>query len=290
MEGQQTNTQQSAPQAAEVTEQSLVDNAIKNLENLTEKDGGEPSEESTSKESDDSSSGQVEPLDEIDEIVKSERQIWKLKKQQKDKERKLQEEIERLKKMSEDKPVKAEPEVKKEKTIDDIIEEISSGERLTKDEVAKLVQEKIEALEKKYQTEKEQQKEQEIVSTFIKDVENIAKANEEKFPLIGRMASYQDVLDLIEADFNKKSEEYGMNYAEKNMLSPEKAMGLLQNHLAQNLKTMVQSKSVANFLRSLLEISPAKSNPVTLTNDDYTPASSSKELTEDERIALAIKN
>lgn len=150
---------------------------------------------------------------------------------------------------------------KKNLTQDDVVkmaleamdDEETEKKPMTPEEIIAEAKRQILEEQKKIKDETEQEaKAREAYEKNTKVIDDYLTANEEKFPLVKGLGSIGAVYSLIEKDFKEKAEEFGDDYAKKNMLSIEDAAKKIHEGLANGVKDALKSNHVRNFVRSLL--------------------------------------
>lgn len=265
-----------------------------------------------------------DPIDRIEENAKAAREKWKLQKEMKD----LKAEIERLKtegkkgiSVDSDNPLK---EIGKLKgwSKDDIVTkalEALEDDGMTAEEAKKEVKSLTEAeiiakvkeeLRKEAALEAEQNgkiaQTDKVINDFKSNIKKFAVENAEKYPLIDGLGGADAVYKAIEDDYLAKEEEFGIEYAQKNMLSVEEASKKINEMLAINVKGALKSDHVRKFILAALKEGGNKQaednqledifqsqdeEPQTLTNSVHkkiTDPKDSRDLTDEERFKQAF--
>ncbi len=266
---------------------------------------------------------EADPIEGIEANAKAAREKWKLQKENKE----LKAQLEKLaadgKKginVDSDNPLR---EIGKLKgwSKDDIVnkalealEDDGLSEEQAKAEVKNLSYEEI--VEKvKADLKKERAEEDELngkktatekaISTFKEGIKKFATENAEKYPLIDGMGGIDSVYKTIEADYLKKEEEYGVEWAQKNMMTVDQASKKVNEMLASSVKNALKSEHVRKFILSAIKDDGGKGTkdtqledffqlqdePQTLTNSIHkkvTDPKDSRELTDDERFKQAF--
>lgn len=261
-----------------------------------------------------SKSIEQDPIEGIEANAKAAREKWKLQKENKE----LKAEMEKLKaekktgfNVDSDNPLR---EIGKLKgwTKDDIVNkalEAMEDDGLSPEAAEKKVsnlseEEIIEKVTKRLKAEQEEENRKKettsTISTFKEKIKTYAKENAEKFPLIDGLGGSDSVYQTIEQDYLAKEEEFGVEYAQKNMMSVEQAAKKVNDTLAQSVKNTLKSEHVRKFILAALKdegVKGTKGNqledffqleeePQTLTNNSHrkiTDPKDSRELTDDER-------
>lgn len=143
------------------------------------------------------------------------------------------------------------------------------------------------------------------INGFKEKIKSYTKENAEKFPLIDGLGGSESVYQTIEQDYLENEKEYGVEYAQKNIMTMEQAAKKVNDTLAQSVKNTLKSEHVRKFILNALKEEGVKVNPdnqledffqledepQTLTNASHrkiTDPKDSRELTEDERFEQAF--
>jgi hypothetical protein len=178
-------------------------------------------------------------------------------------------------------------------------EEEDEDRPLTKKEMLQMWEEKE---KKNRELEEKNIKEMEVeiqVEKFktkiLGEVSKVAETSPVLAMIGGNDDQVETIYDLIDQDYRRNVEEFGEEYAGKNIMTVEAAIKQTENYLATQLKTMITSnKGYRSLLVKLLgeagETSESSSTqPNTLTNSLAGTADASNNLDDDEaRINRAI--
>jgi transcriptional regulator NrdR family protein len=260
-----------------------------------------------------------DPIESIEANAKAAREKWKLQKENKE----LKAELEKAKaekssgiNVDSDNPLRDLGKLKGW-SKDDIVNkalEAMEDDGLTpeeaKKEVKTMTQEEIIAkvkAELKAEAEEENKKNitTKTINEFKEKIKTYAKDNADKFPLIDGLGGSESVYQTIEQDYLQKEEEFGVEYAQKNMMTVEQAAKKVNDTLAQSVRNTLKSEHVRKFILAALKEEGTKETkgdqledffqledePSTLTNKSHrkiTDPKDSRELTEEERFEQAF--
>lgn len=167
---------------------------------------------------------------------------------------------------------------------------------------AKVKEELRDELKKEWQQEREQeraaQNQETEIAIFKEKINEHLEASPDTYPMINAMGYEDNVWDIIEQDYQRNVQELGEDYANDNIMSIEDAAKKVENYLAQQFRSRVQSKKIGKSLRSFLGddgVEPSNStqslSPKTLTNDFSRNPSMADEgpENEQERLKWALK-
>jgi len=247
-----------------------------------------------------------------DQALELERERYRQRKQVKDNEGKSQREISDLKKQLDEMralihaPRKTEGK-KSPKTFEEMMDSIDSGDadeaqeqedqpkggkkNFTLEEVQELMEAKFKERDDLSSQERTQQEISSGQSRHVREITDFAKADADKFPMFdGFPEASQYAFDLIKEDWNKKSDRYGDEYADNNMLDISQACEYVNKHLESQFESMLQSNTMVKRLTAMLGKRSATGNskPVQTLSSDFDTPSGSLNLSEEERIARAI--
>lgn len=308
-------------QAANQSDQGDFNSAFSSL---MEGDESESVEETSSQESAESQEPpKIDPIEEIEANTRAAREKWKLQKELKD----LKAEMEKLKtngskavNVDSDNPLK---ELGKLKgwSKDDIVNkalEALEDDGMTEEEAKKEVkslsyEEIVQKVKDDLKKERAQEEEEngkrsateKAINTFKEGIKKFATDNAEKYPLIEGLGGVDGVYKTIEDDYMKKEEEFGVEWAQKNMMTVEQASKKVNEILASSVKNALKSEHVKKFILSAIKEDSSKETkdtqsedffqledePQTLTNSVHkriTDPKDSRELTENERFEQAF--
>ena len=115
----------------------------------------------------------------------------------------------------------------------------------------------------------------------------------EQFPILAEQQNSELILEVLGQDYDQKVEEFGEEFAMKNILPLEKACQLAEKYLESQLETMLKSERMSKLLKAKMgqnsqQSSGQQQEPRTLSNDFYESTSAHGELSEDERIKRAM--
>lgn len=269
-------------------------------------------------------STEQDPIDKIEEAAKAAREKWKLQKELKE----AKAELEKLKSegkkgsvLDTDNPLR---EITKLKgwSKDDIVQkalEAMEDDGMTPEQAEKKVEsmsqeELIAKVKAELKAEQEAEREQnekakithERIEKFKEKIKEFTGQNAEKYPLIDGMGGVGHVYKMIEDDYIKNEEEYGVEYAQKNIMTIEKAAKAINDKLASSVKDALKSDHVRKYILSIIKEDGGRSTkdnqledffqledaePETLTNSVHrrsTDPKDSRELTEEERFEQAF--
>jgi hypothetical protein len=265
-----------------------------------------------------------DPIDKIEASAKAAREKWKLQKELKE----AKAELEKLKAdgqkgafLDDENPLR---EITKRKgwSKDDIVakaleamEDDGMTEAEAKKEVRALTEEEIyEKVTKRIKEDQEAEREQneknkvthDRIEQFKGKIKEFTATNSEKYPLVDGMGGIGHAYKLIEDDYMKNEEEYGVEYAQKNLMTIEKAVKQVNDNLASSVKNALKSDHVRKYILSVIKEDGGKDTkdaqledlfqledeePQTLTNGVHrrsTDPKDSRELTDDERFEQAF--
>lgn len=267
--------------------------------------------------------GEEDPIDKIEASTKAAREKWQLQKKNKE----LEAELEKLKadgkkgiNVDSENPLR---EIGKLKgwSKDDIVnkalealEDEGFTEAEAKAEVKTLSQEEIIAkvkAELKKEAEEEANEKQKMSATetaingFKAKIKTFAVDNAEKYPLIDGLGGVEAVYKTIEDDYMNKEKEFGVEWAQKNMMTVDQASKKVNEMLASSVRNALKSDHVRKYILAAIKEDGSKSTgdnqledffqlqdePHTLTNSVHkkvTDPKDSRELTEDERFKQAF--
>lgn len=176
-------------------------------------------------------------------------------------------------------------------------------EKMSYEEIVKKVKED---LAKESEEKSQKATVEKAINDFKAKITQYTKDNAEKFPLIDGLGGANSVYSTIEQDYAAKEKEFGVEYAQKNMMTVEAAAKQVNEKLASSVKNALQSKYVRSFILSIIKDDNTKEGkdtqledffqledgqPRTLTNSVHkkvTDPKDSKELTDDERFEQAF--
>jgi hypothetical protein len=164
---------------------------------------------------------------------------------------------------------------------------------LTKEEFLRMKEE--EAKQSKETEDKELQRlefeynQEKAANNVISFIEKQA----EQFPILAEQQNSELILEVLGQDYDQKVEEFGEEFAMKNILPLEKACQLAEKYLESQLETMLKSERMSKLLKAKMgqnsqHLSGQQQEPRTLSNDFYESTSAHGELSEDERIKRAM--
>lgn len=161
------------------------------------------------------------------------------------------------------------------------IREIVKAKKLTQDDVVRLAMEAMDEngedgatkiktmtpeeiiaeakaqLKKELEEEKNKAQEEEINNKRSQETEKIVNEfltkNEEKYPCIKALAGEKHVYGEIERDYLQKVEEFGEDYAKKNILTLDEASKKINDALANQIKTALQSNHLRKLVATMLK-------------------------------------
>lgn len=258
-----------------------------------------------------------DPISSLEEKQAEARAKWKYEKRIKELEQQLAEKAKSGSINPEsDNPIK---DLKKAKgwSHDDIVNkalEALEDEGMTKEEakeevkgmsyeeiVAKVKEDLKQEQEKQTLEVAEKQKVEKAVTEFKGNIKKFAQENAEKFPLVDALGVTDNVYSMIEQDYLSKEDEFGTEYALKNMMKIEDAVKKVNETLATEIKTALKSDHVKKFLTQLLKegqsSNPSEENSqledefATLTNDSYrkvTDPKDHRDMSNEEALAAAF--
>lgn len=147
---------------------------------------------------------------------------------------------------------------------------------MTPEAIAAMVLEQIEA---KNQKKEEAVKETQAVTDFKTKISNEAA---EKFPIVAALGGAGSAFDIINEQFKKDAEEFGLEYAQENMISIEHALKKTNEALAINIKDALKSKELRDFISNIIKEDGAK--------DKKAQQSNVPEQLEDEEESITMTN
>lgn len=195
----------------------------------------------------------------------------------------------------------------------EVLEDEGMSKEEAKKEVKEMSYEEIVAKVKeelKNETEKqtleiqEKQRIEKAVTEFKGNIKKFSEENAEKYPLVGALGVTDNVYSMIEQDYLSKVEEFGEDFALKNMMKIDDAVKKVNERLASEIKSALKSDHVRNFLSlAIKEASGATKSQsedefqledefATLTNDSYKKVTDPKdvrEMSNEEALADAFK-
>jgi len=195
----------------------------------------------------------------------------------------------------------------------EVLEDEGMSKEEAKKEVKEMSYEEIVAKVKeelKNETEKqtleiqEKQRIEKAVTEFKGNIKKFSEENAEKYPLVGALGVTDNVYSIIEQDYLSKVEEFGEDFALKNMMKIDDAVKKVNERLASEIKSALKSDHVRNFLSlAIKEASGATKSQsedefqledefATLTNDSYKKVTDPKdvrEMSNEEALADAFK-
>lgn len=265
----------------------------------------------------------IDPIEKIEASAKAAREKWQLQKENKE----LKAQLEKLaadgKKginVDSENPLR---EIGKLKgwSKDDIVnkalealEDEGFTEAEAKAEVKTLSQEEIIAkvkaeLKKEQEAEAEEKQKMTATETAINNfktkIKTFAVENAEKYPLIDGLGGVEAVYKTIEDDYMTKEKEYGVEWAQKNMMTVDQASKKVNEMLASSVRNALKSDHVRKYILAAIKEDGSKNagdnqledffqlqdEPHTLTNSVHkkvTDPKDSRELTDDERFKQAF--
>lgn len=259
-----------------------------------------------------------DPIDSLEAKQKEARAKWAYEKRIKELEQKLAEreksgninldsdnpikELAKTKKWSQDELVNKALEVLEEEgmTTDEAKAEVKT---MSQEEIIAKVKEDL----RKEQEENEQRaKSEKAISDFKESIKKFATENAEKYPLVESLGVTENVYKVIEQDYLAKADEFGDEYALKNMMKMEDAVKKVNESLASEIKTALKSENMRKFLLQAIKEesgSKEKSNQseddsqledefATLTNDfmrQVTDPKDQRKMSNEEALADAFK-
>lgn len=241
----------------------------------------------------------------LDKIAERERGLWKEKKLQKEASRAQDDKIAALEaKISqmESAPTKQEEVVEEENiedmdesSFDEMIQDLVNSKKgsLSKDDVIDLIKEARAKDTEEANSQMQEMEVEEQVATFQEEIKNYTKENAESFPAISATGSESLVFDVIEQDYREKAEEYGHEYAEKNMINLEQASQRVNKHLVSELEKMLTYEPMKKLLMQLAGGSQGNNqnnshqNPGTIT-EDFNSSQATGEMDDEERFKRAV--
>lgn len=152
--------------------------------------------------------------------------------------------------------------------------------------------------------EREEQEVQSSVDSFQTEIDGYIEKNSNIYPLIAGMNNQNAVFNAIEEQYQQDANDYGHERAAEMMLSQEQASQKVEQHLATEIKGVLQSEGMRDFL--LREINLIRSNgnnqeqsqkghqsqgPATLNNSTFNQATESineASLTDEEAFNRAL--
>lgn len=263
---------------------------------------------------------EYDPLDRVEESTRAAREKWKMQKRIKDLEMNLQEATKKGKPaidMSSDNPLKELRNLKGWSRDDivqkalDAMEDEGMSEKEAIAEVKTLSQEEIiakvkEELKKEALEERENSEADSAIKDFRSVIDNFSKEYAAEYPLIDGLGGQDAVFNMIEQQFSRDEEEFGTEYAQKNIMGIDKAAKIINDSLAQSVVDALKSDHVRKFIlanikednslsnkdtQQLEDFFQSEDDTKTLTNSAHrrvTDPKDSRELTEDERFAQAF--
>lgn len=239
----------------------------------------------------------------LDKITERERELFRERKKNRDRFSELEEQIrqqqELIEQMQNREPeqfAEEAPEVEDdrddfERLIDDVLNGKNKNQ-LTREDVLDLLEERDRQRSAERAQELEQFEIEETMADFQSEINSFIEDNEDRFGVINSMGNSDLVLELIEQDYREKAEEFGFDYAERNMLSIEKAASYVNSQLEKQIESMLQSKPlrklVTRLLENLSDTQPqSRQSPGTLS-EDFNSSQSTGELDDEERFKRAI--
>lgn len=181
-------------------------------------------------------------------------------------------------------------------------------ETMTTDEIIKKAKEEMrrEMEEERTKTAQETQVQQ-SVNAFKGKIKEAASTHAESYPLVESLGGIDSVYAEIEKDYLEKAEEFGEEYATKNMMSIEKGLKKVNDALALEVRNALKSKHTRNFILKALKDEPVSNGEgkkqsqdfsqledfdnSTLTNSVHRKVTDPKdirELSEEEQLAQAF--
>ena len=124
----------------------------------------------------------------------------------------------------------------------------------------KLKEDIINELNQEKAKEAQKTNEEKAINDYKDKIQSYFTEQAEKLPLSSGIGTAKDTAwSLIEEDFNRKTQEFGMEYAKRNIMTIEEAGQKVETHLANEIESVLQSEQVRNFL--LTKINAFKANP-----------------------------
>jgi hypothetical protein len=164
---------------------------------------------------------------------------------------------------------------------------------LTKEEFLRMKEEELakskESEEKELQQLEYEYNQQKATNNVISFIEKQA----DQYPILAEQKNAELILEVLGQDYDEKVEEFGEEFAMKNILPLEKACQLAEKYLESQLETMLKSERLSKLLKAKMgqnspQYSGQQQEPRTLSNDNYESTSAHGELSEDERIKRAM--
>lgn len=229
----------------------------------------------------------------FDKVAETERRLFKERKKWGDKTKQMEARIKELEaKLNESskKPESSEPgEPEDESDFSRLFEETP----LTKEEFARM---KAEEEKSRQESEDQEMRRLELEyqqSKVSKRTDEFIKTNSEKFPLVAEKGDSELILEVLGQDYDQKVEEFGEEYAQKNIMSMENACQIAEKYLESQIETMLKSEKISKLVKAKLGLtsqddSSQYKEPRTLSNENFESSSSHGELSEDERIRRAM--
>lgn len=134
---------------------------------------------------------------------------------------------------------------------DDLTEEEKAADlkSMTPSEIAKLVKAE---LEKERAAEEVAKKDSQAITDFKAKIKETAISSEDKYPLVASLGGDQSAFELINTQFNADEKEFGLEYAQENMLSIDEALKKTNETLASNIKDALKSKHLREFVQKII--------------------------------------
>jgi hypothetical protein len=274
---------------------------------------GEQDEEEDAEPAVETKPAEKDPLESLEENQRAARDKWKIQKEN----RELKERLERLEKQVASPENKGNP--LKGKTRDEIVdiamqameEDGDSPEEaeakiksMTPAEIIKAAKDELRKEMLDEQTKKEEsEKTTKAVDTFKTKIIDTVKSKESEFPTLLALGGVDAVYQMIEDDYSKNLEEFGSEYAAKNLMKIETAAKKVNDTLASEVKKALQSKHMRKFILDLAkeggienersnnqsqeEFQLEENDPSTLTNNVHRRVTDPKDirhLTEEEAL------
>ena len=120
---------------------------------------------------------------------------------------------------------------------------------MTPEAIAKLVREQIEAENKSKEEQKTKlETETKAVEGFKAKIVEHAKTSADKYPLVDALNGTDSAFNMINDKYLKDSEEFGEDYAIKNLMQIDEAVKKVNESLAIGVKNALKSKHLVDFI------------------------------------------
>lgn len=226
-----------------------------------EEEDGEGDTQDPPKQTEPPKPTEKDPLEGLEENQRQARERWRLQKELKE----VKEQLAELKKSAPTDQDKGNP--LKGKTREEIVdiamaamEEDGDTPEEAEKKVKAMTPEQIiakakEELRKEMQLEsaktEDEKKVQQAINTFKQNINTFVKEKAEAYPVIEALGGADAVYEMIEADFVKKEEEFGTEYATRNMLKMEDAVKKVNETLASEVRKALKSPHMRKFVLGL---------------------------------------